>query len=121
LGWPSSRIHESEGIINFLKLGFLDGKEGLIFHSLQGLWYRFLVDAPAYAKATARFWTFERRAGKPNSLAPGKPIPPAPFPMREGGDGKGKERSGGLGRGLGREASKEAMKEAIREVLGVEV
>lgn len=29
----------------FLRLGFLDGKEGLIFHFLQGLWYRFLVDA----------------------------------------------------------------------------
>ena len=29
----------------FLKLGFLDGKEGLIFHFLQGFWFRFLVDA----------------------------------------------------------------------------
>lgn len=28
----------------FFKLGFLDGKEGLIFHFLHGLWYRFLVD-----------------------------------------------------------------------------
>ena len=28
----------------FIQLGFLDGKEGLIFHSLQGFWYRFLVD-----------------------------------------------------------------------------
>ncbi|MEK7506056.1 MAG: glycosyltransferase family 2 protein [Patescibacteria group bacterium] len=28
----------------FIRLGFLDGKEGLIFHSLQGFWYRFLVD-----------------------------------------------------------------------------
>jgi glycosyltransferase involved in cell wall biosynthesis len=27
-----------------LKLGFLDGKEGFIFHFLQGFWYRFLVD-----------------------------------------------------------------------------
>lgn len=32
----------------FLKLGFLDGKEGLIFHLLQGFWYRFLVDAKIY-------------------------------------------------------------------------
>jgi glycosyltransferase involved in cell wall biosynthesis len=32
----------------FLKLGFLDGKEGLIFHLLQGFWYRFLVDAKVY-------------------------------------------------------------------------
>ena len=28
-----------------LRLGFLDGREGLIFHVLQGFWYRFLVDA----------------------------------------------------------------------------
>lgn len=28
----------------FVRLGFLDGKQGLIFHFLQGLWYRFLVD-----------------------------------------------------------------------------
>lgn len=27
------------------RLGFLDGREGLAFHVLQGLWYRFLVDA----------------------------------------------------------------------------
>jgi glycosyltransferase involved in cell wall biosynthesis len=29
----------------FLKLGFLDGKEGLVFHVLQGFWFRFLIDA----------------------------------------------------------------------------
>lgn len=28
-----------------LQLGFLDGKEGLIYHVLQGFWYRFLVGA----------------------------------------------------------------------------
>lgn len=32
----------------FLRLGFLDGKEGLIWHFLQCLWYRFLVDAKIY-------------------------------------------------------------------------
>lgn len=32
----------------FFRLGFLDGKEGLIFHFLQGFWYRFLVDAKLY-------------------------------------------------------------------------
>ena len=32
----------------FLRLGFLDGKEGLIFHVLQGFWFRFLVDAKIY-------------------------------------------------------------------------
>jgi len=32
----------------FLRLGFLDGKEGLIFHFLQGFWFRFLIDAKIY-------------------------------------------------------------------------
>lgn len=31
-----------------IKLGFLDGKEGLIFAVLQAFWYRFLVDAKIY-------------------------------------------------------------------------
>lgn len=44
-------------------LGFLDGRPGLVFHFLQGFWYRFLVDAkleeierdaPADAKQTGR-------------------------------------------------------------------
>lgn len=29
----------------FLRLGVLDGPRGMMFHSLQGLWYRLLVDA----------------------------------------------------------------------------
>jgi glycosyltransferase involved in cell wall biosynthesis len=29
----------------FVLLGFLDGREGLIYHVLQGFWYRFLVEA----------------------------------------------------------------------------
>jgi glycosyltransferase involved in cell wall biosynthesis len=29
----------------FLRLGFLDGREGTTFHFLQGFWYRYLVDA----------------------------------------------------------------------------
>jgi len=28
-----------------VRLGFLDGREGRIFHILQGFWYRFLIDA----------------------------------------------------------------------------
>ena len=32
----------------FLRFGFLDGKEGLIFHFLHAFWYRFLVDAKIY-------------------------------------------------------------------------
>ncbi len=29
----------------FIQLGFLDGREGLVYHFLQGFWYRFLVGA----------------------------------------------------------------------------
>jgi glycosyltransferase involved in cell wall biosynthesis len=32
----------------FFKLGFLDGRQGLVWHFLQGFWYRFLVDAKIY-------------------------------------------------------------------------
>lgn len=32
----------------FVRLGILDGKQGLIWHFLQGFWYRFLVDAKIY-------------------------------------------------------------------------
>lgn len=31
-----------------LRAGFLDGKQGFIWHFLQGFWYRFLVDAKIY-------------------------------------------------------------------------
>jgi len=44
-------------VINFiyryiLLRGFLDGKQGLIWHFLQGFWYRFLVDAKIYELKT---------------------------------------------------------------------
>jgi len=45
----------------FIRLGFLDGKEGLIFHFLQGFWYRFLIDAKLY-EARQRIST--RTAGR---------------------------------------------------------
>ncbi len=32
------------------RLGFLDGREGLIFHFLQGYWHQFLVDAKIYER-----------------------------------------------------------------------
>lgn len=32
----------------FFKLGFLDGKEGFIYHVLEDFWYRFLVDVKIY-------------------------------------------------------------------------
>lgn len=31
-----------------VRLGFLDGRQGIIFHVLQGFWYRYLVDAKLY-------------------------------------------------------------------------
>ncbi|MGO9211347.1 MAG: glycosyltransferase family 2 protein [Terriglobales bacterium] len=34
----------------FLRLGFLDGKEGMIFHFLQGFWFRFLIDAKLFER-----------------------------------------------------------------------
>jgi glycosyltransferase involved in cell wall biosynthesis len=35
----------------FFRAGFLDGREGLIFHFLQGFWYRFLVDAVLFERS----------------------------------------------------------------------
>jgi glycosyltransferase involved in cell wall biosynthesis len=32
----------------FIKMGFLDGRQGLVFHFLQCFWFRFLVDAKIY-------------------------------------------------------------------------
>lgn len=32
----------------FIRLGFLDGKPGLMWHFLQGFWYRFLIDVKIY-------------------------------------------------------------------------
>jgi glycosyltransferase involved in cell wall biosynthesis len=36
----------------FFRLGFLDGKAGLIYHFLQNFWYRFLVDSMLYELET---------------------------------------------------------------------
>ncbi len=35
----------------FVRMGFLDGKEGMIFHFLQGYWFRFLVDSILYERS----------------------------------------------------------------------
>ncbi len=35
----------------FFCLGFLDGREGLIFHVLQGFWFRFLIDSKAFERS----------------------------------------------------------------------
>lgn len=54
----------------FIKLGFLDGKEGLIFHFLQGFWYRFLIDAKIYErtqinnKHSRNEWVNQNNSGK---------------------------------------------------------
>ncbi len=34
----------------FFRLGFLDGRPGLIYHFLQGFWYRFLIDAKIFER-----------------------------------------------------------------------
>ncbi len=38
----------------FLRLGFFDGKEGLMFHLLQCFWYRFLIDAKIYEQKRSK-------------------------------------------------------------------
>jgi glycosyltransferase involved in cell wall biosynthesis len=38
----------------FIKLGFLDGKVGLMYHFLHAFWYRFLVDAKLYERSRNR-------------------------------------------------------------------
>lgn len=34
----------------FIRLGFLDGREGLVFHVLQGFWFRFYIDAKLWER-----------------------------------------------------------------------
>jgi glycosyltransferase involved in cell wall biosynthesis len=46
----------------FFKLGFLDGKEGFIYHYLHAFWYRFLVDVKVYQ--------LEKLAKKENKTIP---------------------------------------------------
>jgi glycosyltransferase involved in cell wall biosynthesis len=38
----------------FFRLGFLDGTEGLIFHFLQGCWFRFLIDCEIFEQQRRR-------------------------------------------------------------------
>ncbi|KIE59177.1 glycosyl transferase [Methylacidiphilum kamchatkense Kam1] len=44
----------------FIKLGFLDGFEGLIFYVLQTFWFRFLIDA--------KLWEYSKKEKFPNHL-----------------------------------------------------
>jgi glycosyltransferase involved in cell wall biosynthesis len=48
----------------FFRLGFLDGPQGLIFHVLQGFWYRFYVDAKIWEMR------YQQRLGQTNSAEP---------------------------------------------------
>ncbi len=63
------------------KLGFLDGTKGLIWHFLQGLWYRFLVDAKMYEMyhrvgkdRTAIIDYFKTEYGKDLLKLPNRPV-----------------------------------------------
>lgn len=38
----------------FIRLGFLDGRKGFIFHFMHGLWYRMLVDAKIFEEKLRR-------------------------------------------------------------------
>jgi glycosyltransferase involved in cell wall biosynthesis len=48
-----------------LRLGFLDGIEGLVFHTLQRFWFRFLIDARIWELRRAR--SLEQRAPQATS------------------------------------------------------
>jgi glycosyltransferase involved in cell wall biosynthesis len=48
--------------------GFLDGREGLVFHFLQGFWYRFLVDAVLFERSRA---TRSETTSGPEAARPG--------------------------------------------------
>jgi glycosyltransferase involved in cell wall biosynthesis len=52
------------------RLGFLDGVEGLIFHTLQRFWFRFLVDA--------RIWEMTHRPSAARPVQAEQPAAPSP-------------------------------------------
>jgi hypothetical protein len=57
-----------------LQGGFLDGKEGLIYHFLQGFWYRFLVGSKILemSKATGGIANVDERVAALHRLAKAK-------------------------------------------------
>jgi len=71
-----------------VRLGFLDGEAGLVYHGLQGFWYRFLVGARTreLARAIAHFDTAEA-IGAELARRTGLPVHPAslhqPLPARK--------------------------------------
>lgn len=50
-----------------LRLGFLDGVPGLIFHTLQRFWFRFLIDAKTYERRLASGTAGKRLLAAPPS------------------------------------------------------
>lgn len=60
----------------FLQRGFLDGSPGLVYHFLQGFWYRFLVGAKAQEirLAISLLPTTEARIAKLLGIAEGDPV-----------------------------------------------
>ncbi|WEK05686.1 MAG: glycosyltransferase family 2 protein [Candidatus Devosia phytovorans] len=69
-----------------LQLGFLDGREGLIYHVLQGFWYRFLVGAKVveYERELVHWQTRAAKLDRLTALtglaltSPATPAAPAP-------------------------------------------
>jgi len=53
------------GLRYFVLLGFLDGRPGLVFHFLQGFWYRFVVDAKLFERGRINAETSKNRAELP--------------------------------------------------------
>jgi glycosyltransferase involved in cell wall biosynthesis len=62
----------------FIRLGFLDGRRGLVFHFLQGFWYRFQVDA----------YILEYRLGNHVAAVPTEKDSPKPGPAKTGNSGR---------------------------------
>lgn len=68
----------------FIQLGFLDGKAGLVYHLLQGFWYRFLVEAKVYELSRAIAGLDDRDAILSElSRLTGHPVRPQPRPPVE--------------------------------------
>jgi glycosyltransferase involved in cell wall biosynthesis len=52
----------------FLKLGFLDGRAGFVYHVLWSFWYPFLVSARILERRYEGRWSAEKRWGRPKAL-----------------------------------------------------
>jgi hypothetical protein len=51
-----------------LRLGLLDGIEGLVFHTLQRFWFRFLIDAKIWELRRPRSQMLESQPPQPSQL-----------------------------------------------------